>query len=81
MDSSKEYGALYTFFEDSESMNYYRQAAAHGNLTAMKKLAYFLRYGKGIEQDCRESNVAEMYAAGIGTAQNLPKSLEIYCYS
>lgn len=94
MDSSKGYGTLYTFFEDSERMKYYRQAAAHGNLTAMKELAYFLRYGKGIEQDCRESfqwylraasfndvdailAVAEMYAE-IGTAQNLPKALEIY---
>ena len=92
--TSKGYGTLYTFLEDSERMKYYRQAAAHGNLTAMKELAYFLRYGKGIEQDCRESfqwylraasfndvdailAVAEMYAE-IGTAQNLPKALEIY---
>ena len=95
MDSSKGYGTLYTFFEDEERMKYYRQAAAHGNLTAMKELAYFLRYGKGIELDCRESfkwylraasfndvdailTVAEMYSAGMGTAQNLPKALEIY---
>ncbi|MCR5834340.1 MAG: sel1 repeat family protein [Selenomonadaceae bacterium] len=93
--TSKGYGTLYTFFEDEERMKYYRQAAAHGNLTAMKELAYFLRYGKGIEQNCRESfqwylraasfydvdaifTVAEMYAAEIGTAQNLPKSLELY---
>lgn len=95
MNSSKGYGTLYTFFEDAERMNYYRQAAAHGNLTAMKELAYFLRYGKGIEQDCRESfqwylraasfndvdailTVAEMYVSEIGTAQNLPKALELY---
>ena len=95
MDSSKGYGTLYIFFEDSERMKYYRQAAAHGNLTAMKELAYFLRYAKGIEQNCVESfqwylraasfndvdailNAAEMYAAGIGTAQNLPNALELY---
>lgn len=95
MDSSKGYGTLYTFFEDSERIKYYRQAAAHGNLTAMKELAYFLRYGKGVEPDFRESfqwylraasfndvdailTVAEMYAAGIGTTQNIPKALEIY---
>ena len=94
MDSSKGYGTLYTFLEDKERMKYYRQAAAHGNLTAMKELAYFLRYGKGIEQDCRESFQWYLRAASfndvdailavaemyaeIGTTQNLPKALEIY---
>lgn len=93
--TSKGYGTLYTFFEDAERMKYYRQAAAHGNLTAMKELAYFLRYAKGINQDSRESfqwylraasfndvdailTVAEMYVSEIGTAQNLPKALELY---
>ena len=92
--TSKGFGTLYTFFEDEERMKYYRQAAAHGNLTAMKELAYFLRHGKGIKQNCREAfqwylraasfndvdailKVAEMYAE-IGTAQNLPKALELY---
>ena len=93
--TSNGFGTLYTFFEDEERMKYYRQAAAHGNLTAMKELAYFLRYAKGINQDSRESfqwylraasfndvdailTVAEMYVSEIGTAQNLPKALELY---
>ena len=76
--TSKGFGTLYTFFEDEERMKYYRQTAAHGDLTAMKELAYFLRYGKGIEQDLRESFKWYLRAASFNDVDAILNVAEMY---
>ena len=78
METSKGYGTLYRFMEDDERMKYYRQAAAHGNLIAIKELAFFLKHGKGIAKDCREALKWYLIAASFNDIESVFAAGDMY---
>ena len=72
MASSKELGNFYSFIaDDNERMKGRRRAAAHGDLFAIKELAYFLRHGKEVKQDCREALKWNLVAASFNDLESI----------